>query len=310
MGNNALSTNTSGSENTAIGFGADVGANNLTNATAIGAGAIVADDSTIQLGNTAVTDVKTSGAITAGGKVIAGASSDASPSAVLEASSTTQGFLPPRMTSADRDAISNAVAGLVLWCTNCGPKGELNVYDGTEWTNMVGATVAAVPPLAIGQDYQGGKIAYILVSGDPGYNANIQHGLIAATVDQGTGIRWYNGSNTTTGATGTILGTGSDNTTAIIAAQGGTATSYAAGLARAYTGGGYNDWYLPSADELYKLYLNRVAIGGFTSNNYWTSTEDTFELAKIHDFWMGLSGLSGISDYKSANYYVRAVRSF
>jgi hypothetical protein len=66
VGAAALNTNTTGSSNTAIGNTADVATNNLTNATAIGNGAIVSTSNTIQLGNTSVTNVKTSGTITAG----------------------------------------------------------------------------------------------------------------------------------------------------------------------------------------------------------------------------------------------------
>jgi hypothetical protein len=66
IGDRALFNNTTGSYNTALGNGADLVSNNLTNATAIGNGAIVAASNTIQLGNTSVTDVKTSGTITAG----------------------------------------------------------------------------------------------------------------------------------------------------------------------------------------------------------------------------------------------------
>jgi hypothetical protein len=225
---------------------------------------------------------------------------------VLEVSSTTQGFLPPRVYAAQRNAIVSPVAGLTIWCINCGEYGELNVYNGVAWVNMIGSSTSSVPSISIGQNYYGGKIAYILQSGDPGYDANTPHGLVAATVDQGTGIRWYNGSFTTTGVTGTAIGTGLSNTNAIIASQGETATSYAAGLARAYAGGGYKDWYLPSKDELNKLYLNRATIGGFGNVLYWSSTEITNDYAWYQNFGSGLQYYS-VKDY---TLYVRAIRAF
>ena len=61
----ALIQNTTGSYNTAIGYGANVGSNNLSNATAIGNGASVSVSNTIQLGNSNVTLVQTSGTISA-----------------------------------------------------------------------------------------------------------------------------------------------------------------------------------------------------------------------------------------------------
>jgi hypothetical protein len=66
IGRSALSANTTGSNNTALGNGADVGTGALTNATALGNGAVVAASNTIQLGNASVTNVKTSGTVTAG----------------------------------------------------------------------------------------------------------------------------------------------------------------------------------------------------------------------------------------------------
>jgi hypothetical protein len=72
IGSTALQSNTTGTYNTAIGKGADVGTGNLTNATAIGNGATVVASNTIQLGNTSVTDVKTSGTITAAGLAVTG----------------------------------------------------------------------------------------------------------------------------------------------------------------------------------------------------------------------------------------------
>jgi hypothetical protein len=244
----------------------------------------------------------TTGAITNSGKVIVGASSAASASAVLEASSTTQGFLPPRMTSTQRNAISSPAAGLMIWNTT---DIELEVYNGLFWVNMNGITDQT---LTIGQTYQGGIVAYILGELDPGYDANVQHGLIAATSYQSSGITWSNGGTyTTTGATGTAIGTGLANTNAIIASQGPTATSYAAALARAYKGGGYTDWYLPSNDELAKLYaMKLLGFGGFTNNDYWSSTE--INSSSAWGRWFG----NGSAQYDDKNYsaYVRAIRAF
>ena len=150
--------------------------------------------------------------------------------------------------------------------------------------------------LAIGESYQGGIIAYIDSTG--------QHGLIVATADQSEGIQWYNGSYMVTGATGTAIGTGLTNTNTIIAAQG--SGSYAASIARDYNGGGYTDWYLPSKDELNLLYENKTAIGGFSDNNYWSSTEGGNDNAWRQLFYSGYQVVSN----KFNPYDVRAVRAF
>jgi hypothetical protein len=170
--------------------------------------------------------------------------------------------------------------------------------------------------LKIGQQYQGGTIAYILVSGDPGYDANKKHGIIAAISDQSTGIRWYNGANIsgaiTTGAIGTAIGTGLSNTNKIIGNLGPPQINYAAYLASAYKGGGYTDWFLPSKDELNKLYVNKLAIGGFENMRYWSSSEYvTFDGNGSSFAW---SQDFGLYTQKESNifltYYVRAIRAF
>jgi uncharacterized protein (TIGR02145 family) len=60
-------TNTTGTQNTLIGYSADVSSTNLSNATALGNQAIVTASNTIQLGNADVTNVITSGSVTANG---------------------------------------------------------------------------------------------------------------------------------------------------------------------------------------------------------------------------------------------------
>ena len=67
IGTNALGTNTTGSNNIAIGYNADVSSNNLSNAIAIGTLAIVSASNTIQLGNSSITNVITSGTFKSNG---------------------------------------------------------------------------------------------------------------------------------------------------------------------------------------------------------------------------------------------------
>ena len=71
--------------------------------------------------------------------------SSADGSAMLDVKSTTKGFLPPRMTQNERNAIATPVAGLIVWCTDCGSGGELQAYNGSTWTNMVGEQASGPP---------------------------------------------------------------------------------------------------------------------------------------------------------------------
>ena len=236
------------------------------------------------------------------------------PSAQLDVSSTIKGFLPPRMTAAQRDSIASPAQGLMLYCINCGVKGEPEYYNGAAWVNFMGGGAAAA--ISLGSSCQGGIVAYIFVSGNPGYVANEIHGLIAATTDQSSGIQWYNGTYNTIGVTGTAIGIGLSNTNKIISILGATSTNYAAGLARAYTGGGYTDWYLPSQNELNMIYLNigpgaaapLTNIGSFPSVDYWTSTE---YYSKYGAWAQSFGDGSLVAWSKSVTTcYVRAIRTF
>jgi hypothetical protein len=154
----------------------------------------------------------------------------------------------------------------------------------------------------VGSTFGGGVIAYIYVAGDPGYVAGETHGIIAAPSDQSTGIQWgcY---GTTVGGTSTALGTGAANTAVVSSTCGaGTAARLCADLVL----NGYSDWYLPSRDELNKLYINRSSIGGFTTIPYWSSSENGTVGAWLINFNSGAA-----AGYSKANLnYVRAVRAF
>jgi hypothetical protein len=70
---------------------------------------------------------------------------------------------------------------------------------------------------------------------------------------------------------------------------------------------GYSDWYLPSKNEMSKMILNKNAIGGFSSANYWSSTEFDSLNAYYSNFTSGNSNMTG-SKNSVAN--VRAIRTF
>jgi uncharacterized protein YjdB len=172
---------------------------------------------------------------------------------------------------------------------------------GTAFASRV---VTVSIPLAIGDTYGGGKIAYIFKPGDPGYVACELHGLIAAPSDQSTGIQW--GCNgTTVAAYGYPIGTGAANT-ALISSTCGAGT--AARLCDDLVIDGYSDWYLPSRFEIQKFYDYRSTIGGFTSTRYWCSSTDSYTntLATFVEF--GSDYASNAS--RTSTYRVRAIRSF
>jgi hypothetical protein len=161
--------------------------------------------------------------------------------------------------------------------------------------------------VAVGDSYQGGKIAYILQAGDIGYDANVLHGLIAAPSDQGPvgQASWGCNGILISVADGTAIGTGAQNTIDIMNGCG------TAGIAAQLCGdlvlGGYSDWYLPSKNELNQLYINQDLIGGFANNYYWSSTE-----VDSNDAWeQNFANGNQIANFvKGTNLYVRAVRSF
>ena len=81
---------------------------------------------------------------------------------------------------------------------------------------------------------------------------------------------------------------------------------FAADLAADYSNSGESDWFLPSKDELKKLYINRASVGGFSTNDYWSSSEYGDDNAWGQYFLNG--GQCDCNKYDSV--YVRPVRAF
>jgi hypothetical protein len=159
------------------------------------------------------------------------------------------------------------------------------------------------PAHYIGESYGGGIVFYVYDNG--------RHGLIAATADQSTSMRWWADSFTNTMALADGVGAGKANTAIIIANQGyGDGATYVARICNEYsvTVGDvtYGDWYLPSKYELNLLYLQKTVVGGFANNFYWSSTESSNYAA-----WkQGFSNDNQDQNGKDETYYVCAVRIF
>lgn len=188
-------------------------------------------------------------------------------------------------------------------------KVDFTPTDAVTYNTATKTVTINVVGLSVGDNYQGGVIAYILQSDDPGYEEGVQHGLIAAPSDQGI-VTWYNTGYMITGASNAQIGSGQANTNTIISSQGNTGT-YAAKLCQDLVIDTYSDWYLPSIDELTKLYNNRVSIGGFASNGvYWSSTEITGTYAAENVWYVDFKYSGTYGSDKSYLKMVRAIRSF
>ena len=189
--------------------------------------------------------------------------------------------------------------------------GDMQYWDGITWVMIpVGPNSATfkicngVPTwtttncsvLKIGDTGPaGGKVFYLT-------DATGLHGLEAAPADQSSGIQWgcY---GTFVGCTSTAISTVKANTRTINA-QCGTGT--AASIAANYSLNGFSDWYLPSKDELNLLYAQKTVVGGFTDNDYWSSTENNSSSAWSQDFDDGDQDFLG----KNNPLPVRAIRAF
>jgi hypothetical protein len=67
------------------------------------------------------------------GALNVGVATNANASAILEATSTTKGFLPPRMTTTEKTTIASPATGLVVYDTTLN---KLSVYTGATWETV------------------------------------------------------------------------------------------------------------------------------------------------------------------------------
>ena len=147
----------------------------------------------------------------------------------------------------------------------------------------------------IGETIGGGTLFY----------SGATYGLVAANNDIYTDVYWGTFGTEVLG-TGTGLGTGQANTTAIIA----TFTGFTAAKAcDDFVSGGFGDWYLPSSEELDYLYFSgSTYISNLNIyNNYWSSSQSTPYTAHMQYF---LNGVKSDKGYKNVAYAVRPIRTY
>ncbi len=163
--------------------------------------------------------------------------------------------------------------------------------------------------IEIGDFHEGGVVFYIDSFG---------HGLICSIYNDGNHKSW--GPATDTGATGTEIGTGAGNTQIIVNNQYIFENS-AAYICDNLDYFGFNDWYLPSKDELFLMYQQGYYIGNTSEENggerlvyagntssYWSSSESLVDIYKAESLHFS-SGTQGTYS-KDLPFRVRGIRSF
>ena len=182
------------------------------------------------------------------------------------------------------------VVSIVLWISSSYAHNKVVVVP-------LGGNDAPPPTVyAIGDTGPAGGIVFYVTDGG-------LHGLEAAPNDSAMSP-WGCAGDEITGADGTAIGTGAQNTADIRAEcfQPGIAAWCGVDLYPCALMG----WFLPSLGELNELYLQRAVVAGFITNRYWSSSETTDVLS------FSLNFDDGGTDFESKNTSlgVRVIRAF
>ena len=215
----------------------------------------------------------------------------------------------------------NASTGAVAFITAGTCTLQAAITSDGVFASATSATISISVTYAIGDTGPAGGKIFILPT-TVGNSTGKYFEAALGTWYSGSDINraWCHTSNTLVGgASGTAIGTGEANTTAVAAF----CTSGAAWEAAAYTVNGYGDWFLPSQAELQQLYARRASVGGFvtlsqccggapgtTTISYWSSSEVASNQAIPVHFGEGFGGGGGDNYGKQYGFNVRPVRAF
>lgn len=178
--------------------------------------------------------------------------------------------------------------------------------DDGETPNQIVLSDVALLDSLYGKSYAGGIIFFYHIAED--------YGFVAATSDQSDSLHWdFNDFDSlkVTGANHENYRLGALNTSKIIAALG--AQDYAANKCNALDLSDYQDWFLPSIQELREMYnrLHANGYGNFKNKKYWSSTELSATSAWVRDFSRtDVQGQTSVTETKTIKHAVRAIREF
>ena len=190
-------------------------------------------------------------------------------------------------TSSTSTIQSNVVAGTYA-TTLTGLTSVTTYYAKSFITNKAGTSYGPVvnfttstPPVAVGDVYGGGIVFYVLQSGDAGYDANVQHGLIAATQNQVTGGSFADVNNNINNP-----------------------------LSHTIAGRQFTDWLIPTLLEIQRMFAQKSRFATFDVSSYYiinvpasfTNTSGSFYAYDMDN------GNSGTGFGYPCN--LRAIRSF
>ena len=166
-------------------------------------------------------------------KISFGTNSPAS-SAILDLTSTSLGFLPPRLTFLQKTAIVSPATALVIWCSNCGPFGEVQVFNGTSWTNISGSSASPTIPgsptnLIATAGYTTASVSFTA----PDFNGG--GAITGYTVTSSPGSFFKSGASSPLTVTGLSAGTAYTFTAIATNVTGNSASSIASNSVTPYT---------------------------------------------------------------------------
>jgi uncharacterized protein (TIGR02145 family) len=163
----------------------------------------------------------------------------------------------------------------------------------------------------VGEQFGGGVVFHVYRDA-----SGTERGLVVALNNQSNGAAWSNVTNSLAGASSSWDGLANSN--AIVSQTGH--TSSAAKLCLDYSNGGFDDWYLPSKDELNLLWINLFNVNRVlqtisqsalifpvsVEKFYWSSSE----FVSNFSWYLANYGNPNSYDNKNSVFQVRAIRAY